>query len=397
MSKKNNHNSDLLIAANEPFPRGMAATNRFTTYAEQIAKVKRVSVLLLKPTETEGKVINNEATGVYKGINFRYLHNTTIWPPKGFKLKKATIRLKTFYLLISYFFRYRTKTVLLVSNKLEYIWFLWLLSKVFKFKYFQEKSELPPVMKNKASFLYTMLYLKSYRIFDGILVMTHQLVHCFRNLKQNNLFHLPMTVDINRFTNFEQSKQYSVGKKIVFTYAGGGVYYRDGLKQMVDAFMESFKTIQNFEFNIYGPVNMHDKYLAELFKLVEDRNASGYIKFRGRVDSSKMPSVLQEADCLIMTPPTDFDSGGFPTKLGEFLATGKPVICTKVSEIPLYLNSENCVLLIPDNHSSLVNAICDIVKNYKNYEYIGLNGKKAALKHFNVETYVDGLIKFLKL
>lgn len=397
MSRKNSHNIDLLIVANEPFPRGMAATNRFTTYAEQIAKVKRVSVLLLKPTETEGKVINNEASGVYKGINFRYLHNTTIWPPKGFKFKKATIRLNAFFLLISYFLGYSTKTVLLVSNKIEYIWFLWLLSKVFKFSYFQEKSELPPVMKNKSSFLYTKLYLKSYRIFDGILVMTHQLVNCFRDLKQSNLFHLPMTVDVNRFTNLEHSKQYSVDKKTVFTYAGGGVYYRDGLKQMVDAFIESYKTTQNFEFKIYGPVNMQDRYLAEIVKLVEVRNASGYIKFRGRVDSSKMPAVLLEADCLIMAPPTDFDSGGFPTKLGEFLATGKPVICTKVSEIPLYLNSENCVLLEPDNHSAMVNAICDVVNNYKAYENIGINGRKVALKHFNVETYVDGLIKFLKL
>ena len=29
--------------------------------------------------------------------------------------------------------------------------------------------------------------------------------------------------------------------------------------------------------------------------------------------------------------------GGFPTKLGEYLATGKPVCVTKVGEITVYL------------------------------------------------------------
>ena len=41
---------------------------------------------------------------------------------------------------------------------------------------------------------------------------------------------------------------------------------------------------------------------------------------------------------LVLARPDNIQAkGGFPTKLGEYLATGNPVVVTKVGEIPNYL------------------------------------------------------------
>ena len=98
-----------------------------------------------------------------------------------------------------------------------------------------------------------------------------------------------------------------------------------------------------------------------------------------------------------MTPNKDFESGGFPTKLGEYLATGKPVICTKVSEIPKYLNNTSAILIEPDNHSELVESLNKIIEHPRNYTTIGENGRLTVKKYFNTKTYLNELISFLNI
>ena len=51
-----------------------------------------------------------------------------------------------------------------------------------------------------------------------------------------------------------------------------------------------------------------------------------------------MPKYLCNAKLLALARPDSIQAqGGFPTKLGEYLATGRPVVVTKVGEIPDYL------------------------------------------------------------
>jgi len=117
----------------------------------------------------------------------------------------------------------------------------------------------------------------------------------------------------------------------------------------------------------------------------------------GKKNTDEIPNLLGKSDCLIMTPQKDFDSGGFPTKLGEFLATGKPVICSKVSEIPYYLDNNSAILVEPQNHEELTKTILSVIEDYQSFIRIGENGKKVAMNCFFAGRYTDSLIQFLKI
>jgi len=391
-----NNKKDLVIVTNEPFPIGMAATNRLLTYTTEIAKRRLVKVLIVKPSENPKNIRNLLSKGEFNGISFEYLCKTTIWPKNSNKRKKIIILIKGYFLLFIGFKRERPKSVILISNNLILIWLVWIYSKIFGFNYFLEKSEKPHVIKNKANVVYKTLCLKSYRLFDGILVITNELVNIFHKLGQKNIFHLPMTVDCGRFNKLEiQSNE---RRFFTFKYCGGGTYERDGLVNMVKAFIDLKKIIDKpFVFEIIGPINKDDEYIKLVFHEIESNFASSLIKFIGKKSSEEIPSLLLSSDCLIMTPPKDFDSGGFPTKLGEYLATGVPVICTAVSEIPLYLNETNSLLVSPNNHQELVDKLEFVIQNYDLIKNIGKEGKCLALKAFNIESYINDLITFLKL
>lgn len=152
MNKIKTKNIDLAIVTNESFPIGMAATNRLLSYTTEIAKRKNVKVLIAKPTEYKSAIKNKLAEGEHLGIKYKYIHGTTIWPKGKSKFHKLIIILKGYFLLFQNIRKIKPKSILLISNSLSMIWVLWFYSKIFGFRYFQEKSEKPPVLKRKIFF-----------------------------------------------------------------------------------------------------------------------------------------------------------------------------------------------------------------------------------------------------
>jgi len=77
--------------------------------------------------------------------------------------------------------------------------------------------------------LYKKLYLLLYRLFDGMILMTKELCEYFVNIGQNKVFHLPMSVDHDRFS----IKKKNEIMKPYFAYCGGGDYDRDECPEVV--------------------------------------------------------------------------------------------------------------------------------------------------------------------
>ncbi|MCC6721223.1 MAG: glycosyltransferase, partial [Bacteroidia bacterium] len=87
---------------------------------------------------------------------------------------------------------------------------------------------------------------------------------------------------------------------------------------------------------------------------------------------------------------------GFPTKLGEYLATGIPTICTKVGDIEKYLEHDvNSYLILPDNPKQLSEAIINRYKYYDKFNEIGQMGKNVAAENFDYRLHIPKLQKIL--
>jgi glycosyltransferase involved in cell wall biosynthesis len=75
---------------------------------------------------------------------------------------------------------------------------------------------------------------------------------------------------------------------------------------------------------------------------------------------------------------------GFPTKLGEYLLTGNPVVVTSVGDIPLFLkDGESAYLVEPDNIEEFAAKLDYVLSHYEESKRVGQNGREVALKHFS--------------
>lgn len=392
---KKKQNIDIAIVTNSSFPLGMASTNRIVSYSKFLARRKNIKVFITKPTERESNCLNSNYKGNYQGVYFEYVNGYTVWPYASNKLYKLLIILSGYYKLIIHLFHEKPSVVLLYSSSNNTILrvLILLFKFILKYKLIIEENEYPKVLQKKNNNIvekWIILYL--YRWSDGMLVMTKELSDFYSSIKVQNIFILPMTVDIDRFS---KKQELTIDYKY-FVYAGGsGGFKRDGVFEIIKGFTLFRKNNNNFKLLIIGPIDLSDGLFKKIQNYMDETNANDNIKFLGRQSTDEVVKYLQNAEGIVMAPPVDFPSGGFPTKLGEFLASGTPVICTKVSEITKYLSSNNAFLIEPQNINEIADSMRLIVINKHKAIEVGKNGMHTADKFFNANNYITELSNFL--
>ena len=110
-----------------------------------------------------------------------------------------------------------------------------------------------------------------------------------------------------------------------------------------------------------------------------------------------MPKYLINAKILALARPDNIQGqGGFPTKLGEYLATGKPVVVTTVGELKEYLiDNTNAFLAVPDSALSFAEKMKTALDNYEKAKQVGIEGQKLANTIFNYKVQSENLINYL--
>ena len=119
--------------------------------------------------------------------------------------------------------------------------------------------------------------------------------------------------------------------------------------------------------------------------------------WKGEFSRDAIPAIIKNASVLALPRPDSKQAqGGFPTKLGEYLATGNPVCATKVGEIPDYLvDGESVFFAEPGSVNSFAEAMRKALSNAAEAEQIGKKGLEVAQKHFNKDIQSKLLYHFL--
>lgn len=394
---------NIIVLTNEPFPIGMAATNRILSISKGIVENSHwVKVVILQPTEKISNEVRNELTkGTYNGIEFEYSSCVTIWPKN--KVNKGFCKFKGIVNAIRIIYSVRkAKTIscfLLISNSFADIIVFYFVSKVLKVKYIQEKSEFPFVLNKKSLFgkLYAYLYIKyTYKCFDGMIIMTKHLYNFFTpRVKRNaKLILVPMTVEPERFVN-NQIKVNELSKYIAYCgYMGGN---KDGVPILIDAFKIVSNKYDNLKLYLIGYTSNVDEYNV-LKQKIKDLDLGDKVVFTGKVNRDVIPAYLCNASLLVLARPSSMQSqGGFPSKLGEYLSTGNPVVVTRVGEIPDYLtDGVTAFLADPDSAEAFAKKIDYVLSNPSLAQKVGLAGREVAFNTFNYRMQSKKIVDFIE-
>lgn len=380
-----------LITCN-PFPLGNVSTNRFTTYCKAIAsKGIFLKILILHPSKSDAAKCN-AANGEFSNIQYMHMAKRAYWIPKTSNLIKINTFLKALLRTIKVLRKDNIDIIILYDDKFITHLFYKIFSLFNNVSIILEKNEYPSnyMLQNNITSYFQNI---KYSFFDGFIIMTEELINYYSKIKKKTavIFHLPMTVDFDRFEKLQ--KNLVNEKYIACTF---GYHNRDGLIDTLKSYLIYKNKIDDIPYKLY--------IIGDFFNLVKKNEIKDYIinnnlvenvLIKGPYQSDRIPQILKDAECLITTPQK-YASGGFPTKLGEYLATGNPVIVTNCGEIGKYLiNKKTAFLAEPGAIGLIAQHLITIHKKPTFSRIIGENGKQFAKYYFNADTYIDSFILFL--
>ena len=202
----------------------------------------------------------------------------------------------------------------------------------------------------------------TYKWADAITVVSSHLRNKYLSLTDRPVILVPVTAAPNLMPERKSDRK---GIKVVYA---GTFDLKDGVKSIIEGFLLFSNNHENAELILAGKSEQQLNYQKEY------QNCKNVI-FKGYVPDLQFYEILREADVLCMCRTNSgFSNAGFPFKLGEYLATGNPVISTRASDVCTYLSPEDAFIVDFESPEGISAALESIAENPDKAKRIGLNG-----------------------
>ena len=254
---------------------------------------------------------------------------------------------------------------------------------------YQERTEHYNVAKMHPAFLQNK-YLKYVPKLCGMFVISTALKEAFEGIGAKNVTVVNMIVDANRFYGLKKSER----KDNYIAYCGTASNNKDGIDDLIKAFSIVHSSYPDIKLYIMGKAPTK-KDSAGNIALVESLDLSSSVVFTGIIPADKMPQMLVDASVVALARPDSLQARcGFPTKLGEYLLSGNPVVVTRVGDIPAFLQDGKTALLADQrNPKSFAKKLLWALDNEKKAKVIGQAGREVALRCFNYKTETGKIVR----
>jgi glycosyltransferase involved in cell wall biosynthesis len=395
MGERQKHEAIVIFGDTFTFPEGNAATNRVHTFAKGFLEHNLKAVVICFRNE-----YTEDIRGIFEGIEFCY--------PFGQKARSKYFFIRRWVKLRKYFKTYSYLRELCIDNDILAInlWtntlraqlFVYYLGKRFNIKIIHEHSEHPLRECQKPWIKRYWGEIKSFigtRLCDGIFCISQFLADFYksRSVKEEKLLIVPSTVDNKRFKIAGASPlPYNY-----IAYCGSLTIKKDGVNILIDSFSQIAGDKPEIDLVLIGKGDSEEEESA-IRKQTERLDLSQRVHFLGQMSRTEVPFYLSGARVLALARPKSIIAdAGFPSKLTEYLSTGKPVVVTRVGEIPLYLQDrENAFLAGPDSAKDFARQLSYVLDNYEFALTVANRGKILSETIFNYNYQAERMLEFIR-
>jgi len=230
-------------------------------------------------------------------------------------------------------------------------------------------------------------------MYNNLIVISDNLREFYTDkFPQKFIYQIPIIVDMKRFKN---KRVLNSNSPKLITYIGFMGDNKDGIETLIDAVFLLKKSFSNFLLQLIGTAS--ESELSLLQNKVKLLGLEEKVLFLGKKNADEIPHFLSDSNILVLARPNNNQAkAGFPTKLGEYLAAGKPVVITKTGEIPKYLQHKvSAYLTEPDNAFDFAEKLLDALTD-QNAEKIGQEGLKVAENNFDYSIYSAQLLNLVQ-
>ena len=376
------------------FPHSQGGASRVRLFVRGLVQSgNHVHIILTRPSEYNGNILNIKFKGSFYGSEYEYTAGTTIVGNNFFK--RRILNFKGFIVALYKLFSLKRKKqidcLILYTREFFTVALFGIFSRLLGVRVFLEVCEWPEKF-NETGFNKLIKYHRNFKIYmfsryahkfaDAFIVISDYLQNKISNLTKNKkpLIKIPILVDLESFECNKSNKN----EEIFNIIYSGTPSYKDGIDYLLQSFKLVKLKINNSKLIIIGDTPGRS-IIPLLKKKARELGILNDVIFKGSIHFSEIPKNLCEADVLVLERPEGiFSKAGFPTKLGEYLATGIPVVITKTGDIPKYLNdNESAFIVDPGNIKEFANKIMYIYKNPEESRNIAIKGKEVAKNNFD--------------
>jgi len=378
----------LLFLGVTGFPLGEASAQKSIYICKSLVSAGADLTMVCKKSVLS-KDVSFEAEGVYDGVPYIC---TTGTPYKSSKLIRRNLnKFKGFINEFRYIFKTQREgridgAIIYTRSFLNVVLYKFY-SKIFNFKIVVNYGELRSKIDYKQiglglrlndSFFDKYIFLLA----DGFLPISNYLIDIINEKAPNTPYlKIPPLCDYSVFEfKREESKENNY-----FLYCGSLAY-----SEIVEFLLKAYNKTQNSNFLFYLIVHGTSERKLALNKFIEETFSNpDQIKIFSNISFDRLAQLYANAySLLIPLRPTIQDMARFPHKIGEYCATGRPIITTSVGEINNYFqDGESAYIASKYDIDLFAEKMKEAIMNSKRASQIGQNGKEIGLEHFNYKTY----------
>lgn len=387
---KDLYKRNLLVITDIPFPFGVAMSARIRAFCKLFGLAGyAVHVIALHKGSADIKV-----NRVYYDTEYSY----EIVSDKAATVIESFIGNKEFSPYIKNYIIKNKVDLIFSSSCQNYFKAILKLAKKFKIPYYIEQCEKFDINSYKLGKLdprrirFLNLYNKGYNKVTGVIAISRFLKSHYEELGVSAI-RIPTIIDVEN-TKYSLKK---ASEKIELVLTGNASGKKELVSPIIEALYNNPVFKEKFRFNIYGTPKQ--RLIADCPEIKGMLNElENVVIFNGRVPQEEIENIIRNSTFQIfIRPDRESSHAGFPTKLGESMAVGTPVISNDTGDICLYLKDSVNGFVLGDSTEQAVTRVFKkiLIMSEKDISEMRKNARKTAEQSFDIEVYTDSLKKFI--
>jgi glycosyltransferase involved in cell wall biosynthesis len=382
------------------FPHGMATAKRIAAQAKGLAAAgTAVRLLITYPADRPYQAVNVEPSGVYDGLPFDYASGVSIRSASwvGRRLHDMRGLLGTAHRLWRLKRRGELDVVFLHTLNTHLLFWFAAWCRCLRVPLVLELSEWPldQAAAHGHRAASARLYCRYvFRLVDAVIPISRRIesrVVGHRETSGSPLpsFLLPMLVDEESFTPAPDPPG---GRELV---CSGSLAYHKIVDVLLDTAAELLRRRCACTLSLMGQASRED--IRGLREGIASRGIGKSVQYLGYLDGGELVKRYQQAAMLLAPMPDDAQSTSrFPTKIGEYLACGRPVVTNPVGEIACFLADGRDAFFAPRcTPHDLADTIETVFRDPIRAEAVARVGRETAVAAFGYRRHGVRLKAFL--
>jgi glycosyltransferase involved in cell wall biosynthesis len=386
------------------YPHGMGATARVHAYAKGLiesgARVRVIS--LLTPPLNGDPGGNHLAVGVYDGVPFEYACGTRVRAPSflGRRLLELKVPIGLWRVSRRQFSgQAGPRAIIAYTQRPTWIVFMAFLARLHGSTCVVELCEMPLVYERSSAKRAARKWLLdevAYRFTDGFIAISSYLEEYARLHAPvaTPIIRVPILAAASDFAAVEPPGAARQPREVV--YVGDMRWHEGDIEDLLNAFSIVAAREPNVILKLVGEAS--DADMVDMSARAMELGLENRVEFAGPVQRSQLPGILRAATMLVLLRRDGlFSRAGFPTKLGEYLASGRPVVTTATGDIPRYLSHGISAYLVPSaDPAAFADQMRYVLHHPEQARAVGMRGRLVAERYFDYRRHGKRLNAFIR-